>query len=98
MHDVASLPHPGGNITGFTLYESTFAGKWLGVLKGVAPGMSRVALLINPDTAVLHGTFYSQALESAAASLRVEPAIANVLPLPTSRPRSVRSASSPEAD
>ena len=40
--------------------------------------MSRVALLINPDTAVLHGTFYSQALESAAASLRVEPAIANV--------------------
>ena len=40
--------------------------------------MSRVALLINPDTAVLHGTFYSHPLESAAASPRVEPAIANV--------------------
>jgi putative ABC transport system substrate-binding protein len=75
---VASLPHPGGNITGFTLYESTLAGKWLGVLKEIVPGLSRVALLINPDTAVLHGTFYSRALESAATSLSVESTIANV--------------------
>ena len=75
---VASLAHPGGNITGFTLYEPTLAGKWLGVLKEVAPGLARVALLINPDTAVLHGTFYTRAFEAAAASLGVEPVIARV--------------------
>jgi putative ABC transport system substrate-binding protein len=75
---VASLAHPGGNITGFTLYESTLAGKWLGVLKEVTPGLTRVALLINPDTAILRGTMYSQALEAAAASLGVESQIANV--------------------
>jgi putative ABC transport system substrate-binding protein len=75
---VASLPRPGGNITGFTLYEPTLAGKWLGVLKEVAPQVARVALLINPDTAVVHGTLYSQAFEAAAASVGVAPMIANV--------------------
>jgi putative ABC transport system substrate-binding protein len=75
---VASLPHPGGNITGFTLYEPTLAGKWLGVLKEVTPAMARVALLINPDTAIVHGTFYSQAFETAAASLGIEPIFAKV--------------------
>ena len=69
---VASLARPGGNITGFTLYEPTLAGKWLGVLREVTPGIARVALLINPDTAILHGTFYSQAFEAAAASLGIE--------------------------
>jgi putative tryptophan/tyrosine transport system substrate-binding protein len=75
---VASLPHPGGNITGFTLYEPSLAGKWLGVLREVTPGLARVALLINPDTAVLRGTFYSQAFEAAAASLGIEAIIAKV--------------------
>jgi putative tryptophan/tyrosine transport system substrate-binding protein len=75
---VASLPRPGGNITGFTLYEPTLAGKWLGVLKEAAPQITRVALLINPDTAVVHGTLYTQALTDAAASAGVEPIIAKV--------------------
>ena len=75
---VASLSRPGGNITGFTLYEPTLAGKWLGVLKEVTPGLARVALLINPDTAVLRGTFYTQAFETAAATLGVEPIMAKV--------------------
>jgi putative ABC transport system substrate-binding protein len=75
---VASLPHPGGNITGFTLYEPTLAGKWLGVLKEVTPGIARVALLINPDTAVLHGTFYTEVFAAAAASLGIESSMANV--------------------
>src|SRR3954454_5610306 len=48
---VASLSHPGGNITGFTLFEPTLAGKWLGVLKEITPGLVRVGLLINPETA-----------------------------------------------
>jgi putative tryptophan/tyrosine transport system substrate-binding protein len=75
---VASLPRPGGNITGFTLYEATLAGKWLGVLKEAAPEITRVALLINPETAVVHGTLYTQALADAAASAGVEPIIAKV--------------------
>ena len=75
---VASLARPGGNITGFTLYEPTLAGKWLGILKEVTPGLTRVALLINPDTAILRGTFYSKEFETAAASLGIEPVIAKV--------------------
>lgn len=67
---VASLARPGGNITGFTLYEPTLAGKWL------TPGISRV--LINPDKAILRGTFYSQAFEAAAAALGIEPILAKV--------------------
>jgi putative tryptophan/tyrosine transport system substrate-binding protein len=75
---VASLSHPGGNITGFTLYEPTLAGKWLGVLKEAAPDIGRVGLLINPDTAIVHGTFYTKAFEAAAASLGIEAIIAKV--------------------
>ena len=75
---VASLPHPGGNITGFTLFEPTLAGKWLGALKEVIPGLARVSLLINPDTAILRGTFYSKTFETAAAGLGVEPLYAKV--------------------
>jgi putative ABC transport system substrate-binding protein len=75
---VASLARPGGNITGFTLYEPTLAGKWLGVLKEVTPGIARVALLINPDTAILRGTFYSKEFETAAVSLGIEPVMAKV--------------------
>jgi putative ABC transport system substrate-binding protein len=75
---VASLAHPGGNITGFTLFEPTLAGKWLGLLKEVTPGLVRVALLINPDTAILRGTLYSQVFETAAAGLGIEPVYAKV--------------------
>jgi putative ABC transport system substrate-binding protein len=75
---VASYPRPGGNITGFTLYEPSMVGKWLAALKEVAPAIVRVALLVNPDTAPQRGTFYSSAFESAAAALAVEPVVANV--------------------
>ncbi len=75
---VASLTRPGGNVTGFTLYEPTLAGKWMGVLKEVAPTIARVGLLINPDTAILRGTFYSKEFEAAATSLGIEPVMANV--------------------
>jgi putative ABC transport system substrate-binding protein len=75
---VASLPHPGGNITGFTLYEPSLAGKWLGILKDIVPGLARVALMINPETAILHGTLYSSAFAAAASELHVEPITATV--------------------
>jgi putative tryptophan/tyrosine transport system substrate-binding protein len=70
---VASFARPGGNITGFTLYEPSFVGKWLGVLKETAPEVARVAIMVNPDTAILRGTFYLREFETAAATFKVEP-------------------------
>jgi putative ABC transport system substrate-binding protein len=70
---VSSFAHPGGNITGFTQYEPSMAGKWLSALKEISPQIARVALLVNPDTAPLKGTFYLRAFEHAAASFDVEP-------------------------
>jgi putative ABC transport system substrate-binding protein len=48
---VASFPRPGGNVTGFTNIEPTMAGKWLELLKEIAPHVSRVVFLFNPATA-----------------------------------------------
>jgi putative ABC transport system substrate-binding protein len=45
---VASLARPGGNITGFLFYEDSIAGKWLGMLREIAPHLTRAALLGNP--------------------------------------------------
>ena len=46
---VASLARPGGNVTGFTIFEHSFAGKWLEMLKEVVPTLMRVAVMQNPD-------------------------------------------------
>jgi ABC-type uncharacterized transport system substrate-binding protein len=67
---VASLAHPGGNITGFTNYEYTMGEKWLGTLKEVAPHLIRVLVIFNPDNAGTLGLI--RAIESAAESLRVQ--------------------------
>src|SRR3954471_4140819 len=48
---VASFPQPGGNVTGFMNMEPTMAGKWIEMLKEIAPPVARVALLFNPATA-----------------------------------------------
>ena len=48
---VASLPRPGGNITGFSSLEGSIASKWLELLTGIAPGVKRAMMLFNPDTA-----------------------------------------------
>ena len=45
---VASMARPGGNITGFTNFESSMGGKWLEVLKEVVPGVARAAVMFNP--------------------------------------------------
>jgi putative ABC transport system substrate-binding protein len=47
---VASFPRPGGNVTGLTNIEPTMAGKWLELLKEIAPRVNRVAFLFNPAT------------------------------------------------
>lgn len=57
---VANLARPTGNLTGFSLYEHSMSGKWLSLLKDMAPGMSNAALLFNPDSAP-YAPFYLQA-------------------------------------
>jgi ABC-type uncharacterized transport system substrate-binding protein len=68
---IASLPHPGGNLTGVMVYEPTVVGKWLEMLKEIAPGIARVALLGNPKTAVYYD-YLVHAAEAAAPSLGIE--------------------------
>jgi putative tryptophan/tyrosine transport system substrate-binding protein len=66
---VQSLARPRGNLTGFTNFDPSTAGKWLELLKRLAPNITRVAYLFNPDTAPL---LYAKAVESAAPSLSVK--------------------------
>jgi putative ABC transport system substrate-binding protein len=68
---VASFPRPGGNITGFTNIEPTMAGKWLELLKEIAPRVKRVAFLFNPATA-LYAEYYLGPFKVAAASFALE--------------------------
>src|SRR6516165_9854903 len=64
---VTNLGRPGGNVTGFALYEPSMGGKWLELLKRIAPGVTRVALLFNPATTV-PVKFYMSSIEAAASS------------------------------
>jgi putative tryptophan/tyrosine transport system substrate-binding protein len=70
---VASLAHPGGNVTGFGDYENTIVGKWLELLTQIAPAIKRVAMIFNPDTAPYAKSYYLPLFEAAARSLNVEP-------------------------
>ena len=74
---VASLPRPGGNVTGFATVEGSLGGKWLELLKEIAPRVSRVAFLFNPATAT-YAESYLNAFKAAAASLAVEAIAARV--------------------
>jgi putative tryptophan/tyrosine transport system substrate-binding protein len=75
---VAGLPHPGGNITGFMLQDASMGGKLLQLLTEIAPGVKRVAVMFNPDTATYVRSYYLPATEAAARSLKVEPIAAPV--------------------
>jgi putative tryptophan/tyrosine transport system substrate-binding protein len=75
---VASLPRPGGNITGFRLLEAGMAGKWLELLTEIAPAVTRAALMFNPDTAPFVRSFYLPLFEAAARSLKLVPIAAPV--------------------
>src|SRR4029079_11675724 len=67
---VASLARPGGNATGFTMFEYGMSGKWLELLKEIAPSMTRAAVLRDPAIASGIGQF--GAVQAVAPSLRVE--------------------------
>jgi putative ABC transport system substrate-binding protein len=67
---VASLARPGGNVTGLVLLESSIAGKWLSMLKEVAPGIKRVALVGNPKTSPHE--YFLRTTRAAAPALGIE--------------------------
>jgi putative ABC transport system substrate-binding protein len=73
---VARLDRPGGNVTGFALNEASLGGKWLKLLSEIAPGLKRVAIMFNPDTAP--ASAYMPSLEMAARSFKIELTIAPV--------------------
>jgi putative ABC transport system substrate-binding protein len=84
---VVNLARPSDNLTGFSLYEHSMSGKWLSLLKDMAPGMTGAALLFNPDSSP-YAPFYLQAahqMESrlgfpvTGASVRSGPEIAGAI-------------------
>jgi putative tryptophan/tyrosine transport system substrate-binding protein len=74
---VASFPRPGGNVTGFTNIEASMAGKWVELLKEIAPRVNRIAFLFNPATAT-HFEYFLNPFSAAATSFAVEAIIAPV--------------------
>ena len=68
---VASLPRPGGNMTGVMNYEASVIGKWLAMLKEIAPRLTRAALMGNPKTTPFD--YFQRAAEVTAPSLGIEP-------------------------
>jgi putative ABC transport system substrate-binding protein len=69
---VPSLAHPGGNLTGLTMYEASVSGKWLEMLKEIEPHIAHAAFVLNPKTAPYYD-FYMRGAKSAAPSLGIEP-------------------------
>jgi putative ABC transport system substrate-binding protein len=68
---VASLPRPGGNITGLMLFEASVCGKWLAMLKEIAPRLERAAFVVNPKTAPFYN-YFLRAAESLSPSLGIK--------------------------
>ena len=74
---VASFSQPGGNITGFVTMQPTMAGKWLELLKEIAPRVARVAMLFNPATAP-YAEYWLNPFKAAASSFAVQAIVAPV--------------------
>src|SRR5262249_50931975 len=62
---VASITKPGGNLTGFSMFEFSVGGKWVDLLKEIAPSLARVAVMFNPDTSP-QSKFFMRSIEAAA--------------------------------
>jgi putative ABC transport system substrate-binding protein len=77
---VNNLARPGGNATGFKLYEYSLSGKWLELLKQIAPGVARVAVLRNQTNPA--GIAQFSAIQALAPSLAVQVSP----PIPASSP------------
>jgi putative ABC transport system substrate-binding protein len=68
---VSSFAHPGGNVTGFTNVEPSMGGKWVELLKEIAPHTRRFGFIFNPQTAPTDIELYLQSIRSAAISLGI---------------------------
>jgi putative ABC transport system substrate-binding protein len=75
---VKSMNQPGGIATGFTNHVSTITGKFLELLKEIAPQVARVSLMYNPDSATFAESYYQRPFQAAASSFGVEPGTALV--------------------
>jgi putative ABC transport system substrate-binding protein len=75
---VESLARPGGNATGFTNVEFSLTGKWLELLKEVAPRVKRVAFIFNPKLAPGGGSYYTRLIEASAPPFAVTPTVVPV--------------------
>ena len=75
---VASFAHPGGNVTGFTNFESSMTGKWVELLTQIAPNLTRVAFLFNPQAAAGGGSYFLHAVDTAVSTLKVRAVMALV--------------------
>lgn len=69
---VASLARPGGNVTGFTAVEASLGGKWLELLREIAPRVSRIAIIFDPTRAPGGGAYYLRQVEDAAKSFALK--------------------------
>ena len=74
---VASFARPGGNATGFSVYEASLGGKWLELLKETVPSVSRVVVIFNPATAPF-AEYHLKSLNNAATFFGVEARVAHV--------------------
>jgi len=74
---VTSLSDPGGNITGFSVFEFSLGSKWLETLKQIAPAIRRVTAIFNPGTAPYYG-LYLQSISAAQPALAVQSVAAPV--------------------
>jgi putative tryptophan/tyrosine transport system substrate-binding protein len=74
---VSNLAHPGGNITGFTSWEPSIAGKWLDFLKQAVPDLTRVAVIFNPDTSP-QSKLFVPFVKASASSFAVEVIVISV--------------------
>jgi putative ABC transport system substrate-binding protein len=68
---VTNFRHPGGNLTGFSLFEFSLGSKWLDLLKNVVPDLARVAVMFDPETGP-QNKFFIPAIEAVAPSLGVQ--------------------------
>jgi putative tryptophan/tyrosine transport system substrate-binding protein len=84
---VADLARPGGNITGFTNFEPTMGGKWIELLKTIAPKTARVGIVFNPETAPGGGAFFLKSVAASAPALHLE-----LLPCPVHSDDEIRQA------
>jgi len=75
---VASFARPGGNVTGFTNFDSSMTGKWVELLKEIAPDVTRIVFLFNPQTAAGGGSYFLRPIDAAASTLKVKAVMALV--------------------